>query len=155
MVLKNKKGQSSLEYMLIIGGALLVAIIVITVVLSLGNANKDSAESTNQDYQYLIDSTIIPPIITNVDCNIDSNITIYLNTSTSKNISGYKIIVDDFLPYPSGLDVIYETSGVVSQNANSLGINTVGQIYNISIVAIKNNSSSRPSMPSMSCKAHN
>lgn len=154
-MIDKKKGQSSLEYMLIIGGALLVAIIVITVVLSLGNANKDTAENTNQNYQYLIDNTIIPPIVTSVDCNINGNVTININASGSDNVSGFKIKVDESLPYPSGLDIISATSGVISQSASSLGIDTEGQTYDISIVAIKNNASSRPSMPSMSCTAHN
>ena len=40
----NKKGQGALEYLLLIGGALLVAVIVITIITSVGSASGKQTE---------------------------------------------------------------------------------------------------------------
>ncbi|MBI4044886.1 MAG: class III signal peptide-containing protein [Candidatus Diapherotrites archaeon] len=40
----NKKGQGALEYLLLIGGAILVAVIVITIITSVGSASGKQTE---------------------------------------------------------------------------------------------------------------
>jgi hypothetical protein len=40
--LKKSKGQGALEYLLLIGGAILIAVIVIALLVGMGNRNKDS-----------------------------------------------------------------------------------------------------------------
>jgi hypothetical protein len=43
MTFKNKKGQGALEYLLLIGGAVLIAVIVIALLVGMGGQSRDTA----------------------------------------------------------------------------------------------------------------
>lgn len=43
-MIKNKKGQGALEYLLLIGGAVLIAVIVIALLVGMGGQSRDSAK---------------------------------------------------------------------------------------------------------------
>ncbi len=43
MLFKNKKGQGALEYLLLIGGAVLIAVIVIALLVGMGGQSRDTA----------------------------------------------------------------------------------------------------------------
>ncbi|MDD4983306.1 MAG: class III signal peptide-containing protein [Candidatus ainarchaeum sp.] len=49
--LKDKKGQGALEYILIIGAAVLIAAIVIAILVSAGRSGKDDANSALSEQQ--------------------------------------------------------------------------------------------------------
>jgi hypothetical protein len=42
-IIKNKKGQGALEYLLLIGGAVLIAVIVIALLVGMGGQSRDTA----------------------------------------------------------------------------------------------------------------
>ena len=44
MILKKEKGQGALEYLLLIGGAVLIAVIVIALLVGMGGQSRDSAQ---------------------------------------------------------------------------------------------------------------
>lgn len=61
---KNKKGQGALDYLLIIGGAVLVSIIVIGILLSSSSKNAEKVEEQTLG----VTDLILPSVITNVAC---------------------------------------------------------------------------------------
>lgn len=67
----NKKGQGALEYLLLIGGAVLIAVIVIALLVGMGSQNASSAKERNDEAIEAID-TPIPSTITNIQC-VDVN----------------------------------------------------------------------------------
>jgi len=52
--LKDKKAQGALEYLLIIGGAIVLAAIVIAVVLNISSKTKDTANTKFSDFNNLV-----------------------------------------------------------------------------------------------------
>ena len=68
----NKKGQGALEYLLLIGGAVLIAVIVIALLVGMGSENATTARDRNKEALEAID-TPIPSTISNVTCNTDGN----------------------------------------------------------------------------------
>jgi len=144
MFSKSKKAQGSLEYLLIIGGALLIAIVAITVILSLGKANNESANESQENYQELVDNTIISPIITDINCST-TLITIYTNGSPTNGVSNYRYNLDD----GAYIDVsnIQIANGYISAARSGISKLTIGDKHEITLVAIKNNSRSLPTIP--------
>jgi len=76
MLFKNKKAQGSLEFLLIIGGAVLIAVIVIALLIGMGGQSRDSAQDQTTKAQKVI-GIAQPPIITSIhiynisDCTTD------------------------------------------------------------------------------------
>lgn len=62
---KNKKGQGALEYLLLIGGAVLIAVIVIALLVGMGGQNKSNIETQNKKATDVL-SAPVPPTITSV-----------------------------------------------------------------------------------------
>jgi len=52
---KEKKAQGALEYLLIIGGAIVLAAIVIAIVVNLSSKTKDTANSKFDDLNSILD----------------------------------------------------------------------------------------------------
>lgn len=65
---KNNKGQGALEYLLIIGSALVIAIVVIMLVLSTGESQRNVVVSQSDTFTKFFDDTIIPPIVIKTEC---------------------------------------------------------------------------------------
>lgn len=85
----NKKGQGALEYLLLIGGAVLIAVIVIALLVGMGSENATTARDRNKEALEAID-TPIPSTISNVTCNGTSAIvswTPVMKTGYDFNIS--------------------------------------------------------------------
>jgi uncharacterized protein (UPF0333 family) len=147
----NKKGQGALEYLLIISGALVVAVIAIVLIINLSGSNKDSATDAQERFDYLIDNTIVPPIITDSDCNSSNQtILLYISPSPTSDVKGYAIKVDNnvdlgnVIPYNSGTLSVISPITLVD-----------GNTYRLSAIALKNNTQSTPSTPAWTCIAHN
>ena len=146
----NKKAQGSMEYLLIIGGALLIAVIAITIIISLGKSNNDTVNDSQQNYQELVDNQIIAPLITDVECNT-AQIVIYTSGSVTTGVSGYKYSLDGaaFVDAPA-LDKITNTITIPIVLGTPL---VSGRTYGIRLVAIKNNSRSIPTIE-LDCKVY-
>ncbi|GEM_PF-1105817 len=149
---KQEKAQGALEYLLIIGGALVIAVIVIVLILSMGQSNNKQVTDSQNDFQVMIDNTIISPIINAIDCNVESQVTISMIESPTNGVHGYKIIVGDGLPLPITGHIAYSNS-TISMTASGLGIITDDATYDISVIALKNDTQSRPTL-TFNCKAH-
>jgi len=154
---KKTKAQGALEYLMLIGGALLIAVVVILLISSTSRNSTNQAKTNSNNLSKLIDNTIIPPIITDVDCNIDSNVlTITINPPSGLGMNRFLIKVDNQTPKPAdGTFYTSNANNIIYANTNDFGINTLNQSYDVSLIALKNNSRSRPSEPPMSCIAHN
>jgi len=150
---KQEKAQGALEYLLIIGGALVIAVIVIVLILSMGQSNNEQVTDSQNEFQVMIDNTIIPPIITAIDCDTGTDIiTISMTESPTNGVRGYRIIVGNELPLPTTGEIEY-SNGVISMTASSLDIDTVDVTYDISVIALKNDTQSKPTLI-FNCKAH-
>jgi len=132
---RNKKAQGALEYLLIIGGAILIAIIAITIIVSLGKSNNQVVGENAQGYQDLVDNQIITPLIQDIECSTNE-IRIYTAGSVTKGVSGYKYSIDGnaFLDITSFSPV--DRLVTINRASNPL---VLGQVYELRLVAIKNN----------------
>jgi len=156
--LKKQKGQGAMEYLLLIGATILIAVTVIILIINMNQSNRENVLEQDASLGKIFDNTLIPPIVTNIDC-ISGGV-VRVNIVESGKYSGYKIKVGSNEPYPSGNSLLIpnENGVLVSEDteafpsAGNLGlIDDVGTRYEISVVAIKNNLYSRPSTPSSSC----
>ena len=146
---KKQRGQGSLEYLLIIGGALVIAVIVVTLILSLGSNQKVNVENVSKNSKMLIDNTITPPIVTNVVCHTDK-IIVSMNPSPDPRIKGYRIKKDNLVLNPATF--LNYSDGQIMWSATIVPeALTVGDKHKISVIAYKNDTQSRPSTPSFNC----
>ena len=140
---KKKKGQGALEYLIIIGAAILVAVIVVSLIISLSRSNADSATQQNEQFDNLIDNTMMPPLVITVDCNLTTKtIVVPINPSRSPNIDGYCLVLN-------GTPML-----TLCSNTNPLEF-TISEMtadtQSVSIIAKRGNSYSMASMPAMTC----
>ncbi len=139
----NKKAQSSIEYLLIIGGALLVAVIAITIIVSLGKSNNETVGDNQQDYQELVDNQIMIPLITDVECST-TQIIVYTSGSVTEGVVGYKYSLDGaaFIDTPA----LNKATGSITIPLVLGTPIAIGEIHEIRLVAIKNNARSVPTI---------
>ncbi|HRS42282.1 MAG TPA: class III signal peptide-containing protein [Candidatus Diapherotrites archaeon] len=143
----KQKGQGALEYLILIGAAILVAVIVVSVVLGTSTSGRQSSEETTRSYQELVTNTIIPPTIISVTCTYDSNATYIINPSVTKGVTEYCVVVNG--------DVNIDKCTTPTNNKVIItGISpalTPGSKYNMSLVAKKGNAYSAPTLPAPDC----
>lgn len=148
---KTIKGQGALEYLIIIGAAILVAVIVVSLIISVSRSNSDTATRQNEQFNDMIDNTIIPPMVLNVDCNRAGNkVEVVINPSNSPGVTDYCLVFNN-VPNLSSCNLA---------NVNPLVFNSVTipnmEKQNISIIAKKGTVAySQPSMPPVTCTPHN
>jgi uncharacterized protein (UPF0333 family) len=86
----NKKGQGALEYLLLIGGAVLIAVIVIALLVGMGSSsNKDTAEG-GERISSAIAGTAVGSVLQSADCNSED----YLNISYVHNGGDVNLMVN-------------------------------------------------------------
>jgi len=146
----NSKGQGALEYLLIIGGAIVVAVIAVSIIVSISQNNSQNATEKNEQFENFIDNTIIPPVVLTVDCNkAKSEIVATINKSPTPGVTQYCLVYNNGTPtgcraLAAGNQLIYSQT-IADYNKQS-----------ISIQADKNGIAySQPSMPSVECIPHN
>lgn len=90
----NKKGQGALEYLLLIGGAVLIAVIVIALLVGMGSQNSENSKTRNEEAMNAT-NVPIPSVINTAKC-ADANANIAINwTPVVKAGNVYAIIVND------------------------------------------------------------
>lgn len=146
---KKNKGQGALEYLLIIGGALVIAVIVVTLILSIGKSNNESAIDSQNEFAMMIDNTITPPIVTSVSCQTDK-IIVYMNPASDPRVKGYRIKKDNEVLIPNTATTFLDYSSGKIEHTFNAEVNA-GTKHKISVIAYKNDSQSRPSTPSFNC----
>jgi len=138
----TKKGQGALEYLIIIGAAILVAVIVVSLIISVSRSNAETAARQNEQFSDMIDNTIMPPMVLNVDCNRTAReIEVMINPSPSPGVERYCLVLNG-VPKLDLCGTGNPLSFTTPISANK---------QNISIVSKKGNFYSQPSMPPMSC----
>jgi uncharacterized protein (UPF0333 family) len=143
---KNKKAQSALEYLLIIGGALLIAVIVITLILTLGRSNNKTATDSQHSFDLIVDNTIIPPVINDIEC--DRNLITIYTAGSPVTVASYMYSIDEN---------DFENVTLIDMNNKLITVDrvtsplTIGETYQIELIAIKNNLRSTPTIP-FNCK---
>ncbi len=145
----SKKGQGALEYLIIIGAAILVAVIVVSLIISVSRANTDITTTSNEQYTNMIDNTIIPPMIIGVDCNaVADRARFTINPSITEAVSQYCLVVNGDV----NITNCQNTNSVLTFPYNSF-VN--GTAYRMSLVGKRGNVFSSPTAPPTSCTAHN
>lgn len=92
----KKKGQTSLEYLLIVGGALVLGVFVIVMLTSTRQTSTDVTEEAVRSYTDLIDQTITPPIISSVSCYGSTNtIEVMFRPSVTIGVNEYCLFLND------------------------------------------------------------
>jgi hypothetical protein len=150
---KKQKGQGAMEYLLLIGATIIIAISVIILITNMNASNREAALEQDKAITTILDNTLVPPIVTSVDCEASGDVTINLVSSAPN--TGYRIKIDNNDPYPTGTDVLYvqEGTSVLKVSASQLGTTSPGTEYEVSVITVKNNVHSRPSTPASSCVA--
>lgn len=163
--LKDQKGQGALEYLLIIGGVLLVAIIIITIVLSTSRSSERQASEAGRQVQQIEDTQVMQGIISNVDCNATSDfIRVQYQESVTPGIKKYRFYI-----YPSPTSSASYQTRLLDYDVAIMGTDfnvndtyymdgstlnmTSNEKYYVSITAIKDNISS-PNSNRFPCTAH-
>jgi len=146
--LKQQKAQGAMEYLLLIGATIIIAISVILLITSMSNSNRKNAISQDDALTNLMDNALVPPIVVSVDCVVGGFVTIHLIESEQHGY--YRISVDGAVPSTTELQTV---GGIITQSAASLGIDTIGQTYNVAVSSTKNGNYSKPSQPVFPCVA--
>ena len=141
----KQKGQGALEYLILIGAAILVAVIVVSVLLGTSNSSKQTSEDTTKSYQELVTNTIIPPTIISVSCT-DENATYVINESVTSGVTRYCVVIDGDVNISSSVCAAPTNNTVIITNLSL----TSGE-HNMSLVAQKGNAYSAPTTPSPEC----
>ncbi len=89
----NNKGQGALEYLLLIGGAVLIAVIVIALLIGLGSQNAEDTRAKNEDAQ-AASNLPVASVINTVTCNTNKHFIINW-TPVHKEGNTYKLIIDN------------------------------------------------------------
>ena len=89
--LRKAKGQGALEYLLLIGGAILIAVIVIALLVGMSNKSKENVETQTDQVTDALSAPVPVTInsINAVDCdtNTDTNIsTLWVNVKFTENV---------------------------------------------------------------------
>lgn len=88
----NKKGQGALEYLLLIGGAVLIAVIVIALLVGMGSSSRSNTEKNANDLTGA--EAVVPAYITSAGCNSNNNF--YLTMSALETTRyDYNLIVNN------------------------------------------------------------
>ena len=66
--MKFNKGQGALEYLLLIGGAVLIAVIVIALLVGMGSSSRETAQGQANTANQAITGTAVPVILNSVSC---------------------------------------------------------------------------------------
>lgn len=102
----NKKGQGALEYLLLIGGAVLIAVIVIALLVGMGSSSRANTEKNANDLTGA--EAVVPAYITSAYCTTDGNFYITLSAL-------------DIARYDYNLMVGGTSKGDVNANPQTLG----------------------------------
>jgi len=94
----NKKAQTAIELLIVLGGILIIGILVVMILISTGSAKAEDISLTDSGHTQLLDKSVFPPIIENLKCSeIEGNrLNIELNIieSITKNIKDYCLVIN-------------------------------------------------------------
>lgn len=118
----NKKGQGALEYLLLIGGAVLIAVIVIALLVGMGSQNSENSKTRNEEAMAATNIPI-PSVINSVTCDdgadglpstIADNKYVVNWTAVNKSGNIYKLVINYTLEDPTSPAIAATTNPIVS-----------------------------------------
>lgn len=74
-----KKGQGALEYLLLIGGAVLIAVIVVALLIGIGSSSKQGVHDNATTTTQIIQNAPFAPVLDSVICKDDDKIILNYN----------------------------------------------------------------------------
>lgn len=149
--MNSKKGQGALEYLLIIGGAIVVAVIAVSIIISLSNRNSSNVSEQNQQFETFIDNTIIPPMVLNADCNKTAGtVRVIINKSPTPDADSYCLYYEG---NPS--TAACQSFGTGDLTFLQTIADTSRKQIAISAKKLSNGAQSSPSTPAFSCVPYN
>lgn len=105
---ERQKGQGALEYLLIIGAALIVAVTIIVLVINISSSNREEAVRQEENIMQIFDETIAPPIVNITKCETEE-VSFFLVPSNKE----YIFEIDGVSP------ICLETKGIYTCDANA------------------------------------
>ena len=145
MKFTKEKGQGALEYLLIIAGAMIIAVTVIVLVIGMGGTSREQATESSERLDRLIDETLIPPVVRYISgCGAGAEI--HLTPLERTDI--YRVYVNN-TPVNAGAGGAIHTAidNVITLNFPP----GTSRNDNITVSSIRNNLESRPSTPPSRC----
>lgn len=134
----NKKAQTALELLIVLGGILVVAIVVIMILISTGSAKADDITKTDSGHTQLLDKSMFPPTIDNLKCNDRGeslDVEIDVIESISKNIKDYCLVINgEATEYCGELDngKLALNISKIPESYYSIGVSTRSNLNTIS-----------------------
>ncbi|MFA7575852.1 MAG: class III signal peptide-containing protein [archaeon] len=99
MFKKNRKGQGALEYLLLIGGAVLIAVIVIALLVGMGGQSRDTASTQADKAQAALDvpqpAQIVSVVAKRSDCTPPGNTNIQFSWRPMGEGGSHALIIED------------------------------------------------------------
>lgn len=139
---EKSKGQGALEYLLIIGGALVVAVTVIVLVVSMSGSNRDKAAAQDEALSQVIDNTITPPIVNIIDCTTTQ---VRFTLNSSDTVFSYVVNGGTPTTVPGAVNGVYTISGI------SPAV-TSGNRHTLTVATVKGTKMSAFSKPASTCR---
>jgi uncharacterized protein (UPF0333 family) len=135
----NKKGQGALEYLLLIGGAVLIAVIVIALLVGMGSSGRQSTQENATTTTEIVSGTAIAPILNSASCIESSDYLLVNYVSQGGTLS----IITDGATDANQSAIVSGGTGIDMTTACS----AVGTNYSVQIRATTTSGSSADSNP--------
>lgn len=142
MIRKTKKGQGALEYLLLIGGAVLIAVIVIALLVGMGSQSRGSAQQQADAAQQATNIPLAAAIIsaTGNECPYDTTKASFtINWTKSGGTGTYNLYVEDANGDSKVVEPVDISSNEGTVDANVTGTPDCTQTYWAYITTTKNN----------------
>lgn len=117
--MKFNKGQGALEYLLLIGGAVLIAVIVIALLVGLGGQGRKDAQGQATNLGEIQGQTPQAAMLTNVIINTDRN-ELTLTWAANGGVDANVVVTDIG-------NVVIDEFVITSNNIVPVGVLTAGQ----------------------------
>lgn len=108
----NNKGQGALEYLLLIGGAVLIAVIVIALLVGMGSSSRETAQGQANTVQQAVTGTAVPVILNSVSCAAGTWTVNYISTDGT-----HQLVVDGTAVGSAAADI----SSITTTPCNAAG----------------------------------
>lgn len=101
-MISSKKGQGALEYLLLIGGAVIIAAIVVALLVGMGQSSKQGVHDNANTTTQIIQNAPLAPVLDSVICidsdNVNLNYNLFINNqpigSTAQMVVDGEIVLD-------------------------------------------------------------
>ena len=97
MFLNNKKGQTAIELLIALGGIIILAVIVVTILFASSKSKVTQISDVDSHSVKLIDSTLMPPNINSLNCYLEEDgirFDVYILSSITKDIQEYCLVLN-------------------------------------------------------------